>query len=258
MPPFCLPRRVMPIRSGARSPPKRRVGVHILRLNTVTILFSVVMATTFPSRVKHEAALQDASLDPGRSTAQETVSVPEFVSLINLSEFLLASEERPSASTEARQAAEALSARFAGSAGSDSEFLHVVVQQDPVAMNVLDAPKDPEKPPRVAVTSDDDAAKVGNLDRSKDMGETQKSEATAEPGATADSDAMMRLGAPGPRRAKSVRSSSERQSGVHQHGHRSVAAENTSRSRSASSGDGADTERLVGFTGLSADQMLSN
>ena len=225
----------------------------------MTILFSVVFAAAFPSRVRHEAALQDASRDASQSGAQETVSVPEFVSLINLSQFLLASEESSSASTDARRAAEALSARFAGSpTGSESEFLHVVVQQDPVAMNVLDAPKDPEKPPRVAVLSDDEAAKVRDLDGSKDNRETPKSEATDEPRTKVASDSMMRLGAPVPRRAKSVPSKLESQSGVRQQRRRWASADKASRSRSVSSGDGADTERLVGFTGLSADQMLSN
>jgi hypothetical protein len=229
----------------------------------VTVLFSVVMAGAFPSGVKRDAALPVDRAGPGQEAAQEAASVPEFVSLVNLSQFLLATEENVSVSPEARQAAEALSARFAGSptgseSKSESEFLHAVVQQDPVAMNVLDAPKDPEKPPRVAVLSDDDTANARDLDGLKGNGETAKSEATAEPRATAASGSMMRLGVPLPRGTKGVRSSSERQSGVRQHGPRSAAADKASRPRSASSGDGADTERLFGFTGLSADQMLSN
>jgi hypothetical protein len=228
----------------------------------VTILSSVVMAGAFPSGVKHDADLVTEKAGV-HAAAQETASVPEFVSLVNLSQFLLASEENLSVSTEARQAAEALSARFAGSptgseAGSESEFLHVVVQQDPVPMNLLDAPKDPEKPPRDVVASDDDTADARDLNESKDSAGTAKPEAASEAPTMAASDSMMRLGVPVPRSTKGVRSNLERQSGVRQRGHRSASADKTSKSRLTGSGKGADTERLVGFVGLSADQMLAN
>lgn len=123
-------------------------GDDVVRLNALTILFYAVLATAFPTNFKHEAAVDQAA--PAQQPELATATLPEFVSLSNLSSFLLASEGLTPVSTETRLAAEALSAKFASSSGgSERAFLHAVVQADPVAINLVDAPKDPEKPPRV-------------------------------------------------------------------------------------------------------------
>jgi len=119
------------IRADARSPIQVSRGGEVLRLNTVTILFGALMASSFPSKVKHEAISLTGPV-PGASNTQEPVSLPEFVSLINFSEFLLAAKANATESPSAREAAEILSAKFAGpSTGTNSEFLHAVVQNEP-------------------------------------------------------------------------------------------------------------------------------
>jgi len=158
-PPLLRPSRCMTlIRADARSPIQVSRGGEVLRLNTVTILFGALMASSFPSKVKHEAISLTGPV-PGASNTQEPVSLPEFVSLINFSEFLLAAKANATESPSAREAAEILSTKFAGpSTGTNSEFLHAVVQNEPVTPSVLDAPPiDPKTPALMAALSEGQA-----------------------------------------------------------------------------------------------------
>ena len=141
------------------------------------------MASSFPSKVKREVVSLTGPA-PRPAAVQEPVSVPEFVSLVNLSEFLLAAEDNAAVSPRAREAAEALSAKFAGplpSAASDTEFLHAVVQRDSVTPNVLEASLDSKKLPRIAALSESQAVRDPDPGPAQKVVEIAKVEATVEP-----------------------------------------------------------------------------
>jgi hypothetical protein len=221
-----------------------------LRLNAVTILFGALMASSFPSKVKHEAVSLTGPA-PGPSTTQEPVSLPEFVSLINFSEFLLAAKANATESPSAREAAEILGAKFAGpSTGTDSEFLHAVVQNEPVTPSVLDAPPiDPKTPPLMAALSEGQAPDEPEAEPAQDAVESAKSEATVEPPKAAEPDSNVRLKVRSPRQPKRTLARSARQGLARQ---RRVKSDPTSSKKITS------LDRLVGFVGLAPDSMLSN
>ena len=99
------------------------------------ILFTAALAIVLPSETKYEAAIAAAPAGP-----DQTAPLPEFVSLTNRSEFLLASQGTAFVSPDSRQAAEALSSKFAG----NSETVRVVVTTDPIATAALDPQNDPK------------------------------------------------------------------------------------------------------------------
>jgi hypothetical protein len=220
-----------------------------LRLNAVTILFGALMASSFPSKVKHEAVSLTGPAPT--SNAQEPVSLPEFVSLINFSEFLLAAKANATESPSAREAAEILGAKFAGpSTGTDSEFLHAVVQNEPVTPSVLDAPPiDPKTPPLMAALSEGQAPDEPEAEPAQDAVESAKSEATVEPPKAAEPDSNVRLKVRSPRQPKRTLARSARQGLARQ---RRVKSDPTSSKKITS------LDRLVGFVGLAPDSMLSN
>ena len=99
------------------------------------ILFTAALAIVLPSETKYEAAIAAAPAGP-----DQTVPLPEFVSLTNRSEFLLASQRRALVSPDSRQAAEALSSKFTG----NSETVRVAVTTDPIATAALNPQNDPK------------------------------------------------------------------------------------------------------------------
>jgi hypothetical protein len=99
-----------------------------------TILLIAVMATALPTRMKHEAAL--AAVPPDH---QQDVALPQYVSVENFGDFTLAYQDTAFASQDARQAAEALSNRFA----ENSEPVSSVSTLHP-ASAALDAQNDPK------------------------------------------------------------------------------------------------------------------
>ena len=99
------------------------------------ILFTAALAIVLPSETKYEAAIAAAPAGP-----DQTVPLPEFVSLTNRSEFLLASQGTAFVSPDSRQAAEALSSKFTG----NSETVRVAVTTDPIATAALDPQNDPK------------------------------------------------------------------------------------------------------------------
>jgi hypothetical protein len=215
----------------------------------VTILFGALMASSFPSKVKHEAVSLTGPA-PGTSNTQEPVSLPEFVSLINFSEFLLAAKANATESPSAREAAEILSAKFAGpSTGTNSEFLHAVVQNEPVTPSVLDAPPiDPKTPPLMAALSEGQAPEEPKAEPAQDAVESAKSEATAEPRTAAEPDSDVRPKVLGTRHAKRTRARSATQS----------LAQRRLKSEPTSSKKITSLDRLVGFVGLAPDPTLPN
>jgi len=99
------------------------------------ILFTAALAIVLPSETKYEAAIAAAPAGP-----DQTAPLPEFVSLTNRSEFLLASQGTAFVSPDSRQAAEALSSKFTG----NSETVRVAVTTDPIATAALNPQNDPK------------------------------------------------------------------------------------------------------------------
>lgn len=182
---------------------------------------------------------------------QEPVSLPEFVSLINFSEFLLAAKDNATESPSTREAAEILSAKFAGpSTSTNSEFLHAVVQNEPVTPSVLDTPPiDPKALPRVAALSEGQAADEPKAEPAQDAVETGKSEATVEPRNAAQPNQDVRLKVRNPRHAKRTGPRTARQG---------LAPQRRLKSEPTNSKKITSLDRLVGFVGLGPDPTLSN
>jgi len=250
-PPLLRPSRCMTlIRADARSPIQVSRGGEVLRLNTVTILFGALMASSFPSKVKHEAISLTGPV-PGASNTQEPVSLPEFVSLINFSEFLLAAKANATESPSAREAAEILSAKFAGpSTGTNSEFLHAVVQNEPVTPSVLDAPPiDPKTPALMAALPQGQAPEEPKAEPVQAVVESAKPEATVEPPKTAEPDSDVGSRVRSPRHTKRTLARSAKQGPARQ---RRLKPEPTSSKKITS------LDRLVGFVGLAPDPTLPN
>jgi len=67
----------------------------------------------FPTPIKHGALAQGSVVDALSVAASDAVTMPEFVPVINFSEFLLAVEQTAPKSPSVREEAEALSAKFA-------------------------------------------------------------------------------------------------------------------------------------------------
>jgi len=189
-----------------------------MRLNTLTILFSAVMATMLPSKTGYEAALAATPEATGRTSPQETALVPEFVSLTNLSQFLMASEETASASQDTRQAAEALSAKFAAVSGdSNFEIVRSEVQRDRIVPDTRDTRQDPKGHPAVIAISTTEAATVPDPKGSKHSVKvaTRKTAAATRP-ATASKSAV-RVKAQVNRLNKGAQLKLAKQSGGHRH-----------------------------------------
>lgn len=230
----------------------------VLRLNAVTILFGALMASSFPSKVKHEAVSLTGPA-PRPAAAQEAVSVPEFVSLINLSEFLLAAEDNAAVSPGAREASEVLSAKFAGPAPvshSNTEFFHAVVQKASVTPTVLDAPVDPKSLPRVAALSEGQAVPDPGPGLAQQAVETVKPEAAAEPRKAEIANSVVRPKTRGHRHTGHIRARSAKLSLARQRGRRPTPSPTSSNATSPKKISAFD--RLVGFLGLSPDPMLSH
>jgi hypothetical protein len=137
-----------------------------MRLNTLTIIFGAALASALPSKTSYEAALAAGPQGTGQTTPQETALVPEFVSSSHLSQFLMASEETGSATTDTRQAAEALSAKFAA-ASADLNSKPAVAQSDRIVLDVLDTRQDPKALAEVIPVSTPDASIVPDPKGSK-------------------------------------------------------------------------------------------
>ena len=230
------------------------------------------MASSFPSKVKREVVSLTGPA-PRPVAVQEPVSVPEFVSLVNLSEFLLAAEANAAVSPRAREAAEALSAKFAGplpSAASNTEFLHAVVQRDSVTPKVLEASLDSKNLPRIAALSESQAVRDPDPGPAQKVVEIAKVEATVEPPKEAAIKPVVRPKARGHRQTRHAqpkstkvslatrptRAKSAKVSLAHQRRQRPRPI--TASSNSTSSQKTSVFDRLVGFLGLTPDPSLSN
>lgn len=103
-----------------------------MKLKAISLLVGVVIASSFSTPTKYGAGNPADAADAIRPTATGAITVPEFVPVVNFSEFVLATEQfatenRPTA----RDAAEALSAKFALNSDAQRIELHEGPQQTP-------------------------------------------------------------------------------------------------------------------------------
>ncbi|HVZ03485.1 hypothetical protein [Hyphomicrobium sp.] len=219
----------------------------------MSVLLLAVAAATLPIH----AGQKFKSRATSNSTAPTRVAIklPDFVPIVNYDQFLLASRNedfvgRDGISTEVRTAAEALSAKFAGPrTGSGNALFRAVVQNDPIAPSLLDAPEDPKLGMQVAAISNSDDADPEKAASSVAPSTTHK--ATA-------SNTVVRRHVRGPRRTVLSRHRTAKRTVVRRTRNRVASAEPAQRSGPVYNGIGADLERLVGFGTLTQDSRLTN
>jgi len=113
-----------------------------MRVDTLTILLSAVLAIALPSISRYKFAVA-AVPDKTQTALLDLASLPEFVSPSNRAEFLLAAGETTVVSPDARKAAESLSTKFDGDAAG-SKDLGIVVSEQKVATEMPQSPNDQE------------------------------------------------------------------------------------------------------------------
>lgn len=102
---------------------KYRVGVCVVRFKAFIVAGGLIAATAFSAPVGQSSTAGAA--DAGHPPVREAVTVPEFVPILNFSQFVLATEQFSVANRDA--AAQSLSAKFA--AASDAQ--HIELNQGP-------------------------------------------------------------------------------------------------------------------------------
>jgi hypothetical protein len=240
----------------------------ILRLNAVTILFGAVLAAAFPAKVKHEALSLTGPV-PAPLAAVRPASFPEFVSLVNLSEFLLAVEANASASPDARKAAEELSAKFAGpmvAQNSDSETAGTGAGYDPIAPVASAVTITPETPLQVAALSEEGsdvlepevATDAPVVELAPVPIQPVKLEAIVKAPKAAPSKPVTRPKARSAHRGVDSRAKFTKQSLQRQPRRRGKLTNRVSKSRPDKVREVSAFDRLIGFVGLGPDPMLSN
>jgi hypothetical protein len=251
-------------RVAAQSPFWYRVGACVVKLNAAIVVFVGLISAAYPIHAEPEP-VRDAGLAASRGV-KEAVRLPDFVPVVNFDQFLLAYQQDGSGEMDGvapapRAAAEALSARFAPpSLKSDSQFLQVVVQQDPIGPNILDAATDPKVPGRIA-----SLAGVEKLGARQDAVDPKKADfliaSSGLSSGTGTADASVepqRRHARLSRRSIVARTRSARKGFTPRQARRVASAEPAQRSGSAYTGGGPDLDHIVGFGTLTPDNRLSN
>jgi hypothetical protein len=182
-----------------------------------------------------------------------SVDLPDYVPVINYDQFLLASRaDDPSdsdgISTQVRSAAEALSAKFAGSSSLKSQLARAAAQPDPVAPSIVEAPEDPKSRMQVA-----------SLSETNDVGVSAEAEkeptAASEARQEAETKSAVRRG---PRTTRHTAAATRKRRVVRHRSNRVASSATSQRSGSTYSGIGADLQRLVGFGSLTTDHRMTN
>jgi len=102
-----------------------RVGDCVVKFRAFFVAAGVVAASSFSTPVTFGSGNSADAADAGQLPAQEVVTVPEFVPILNFSQFVLATDQFGEANRA--RAAEMLSAKFAGT----SDGQHVQLNQGP-------------------------------------------------------------------------------------------------------------------------------
>lgn len=218
-----------------------------MKQKAFAILFTAALAVVLPSETKYEAAIAAAPAGP-----DQTAPLPEFVSLTNRSEFLLASQGTAIVSPDSRQAAEALSNKFAG----NSETVRVAVTTDPIATAALDPQNDPKSHIQLVAFAETGALIAPDPKGWQDHPKQAKLKPTVRKRtAVAKPAAKVRTKSKQP--SKGARSKLAAQGTPHQRQHRRSSA--TARKKlsvgSNDADDRTDPGQRVGFLGLFANPM---
>ncbi len=113
-----------------------------MKLKAITLLVGAAIASSFSTPTKYGAGSPADAADALRSEANSAVAVPEYVPVVNFSEFVLATEQFASEKRQTtRDAAEALSAKFASASDSQQTKLHQSPPQTiPIVTSALSIP----------------------------------------------------------------------------------------------------------------------
>jgi hypothetical protein len=219
-----------------------------MKLKAFAILCTAAMAIVLPSETKYEAAIAAAPAGP-----DQTAPLPEFVSLTNRSEFLLASRGTAFVSPDSRQAAEALSSKFA----EHSETARAVVTTDPTA--ALDPQNDPKSHIQLVAFAETGALIAPDPKGWQDHPKQAKLKPTVRKRTALEKPAA-KVRTKSKQLSKSARSKLAAQGTAHQRQHRHSSA--TARKKpSVASNDAdrrTDPDQHVGFLGLFAEPMPWN
>ena len=117
-----------PVRAGVDEWSHVSRGVCVVRFKTFILVGGAIVASSLSSPTQFGPASKAVAADGLRQAVEEAVTVPEFVPILNFSQFVLATEQFAEANrVTARGAAEALSAKFA----SASEGQRIELNQGP-------------------------------------------------------------------------------------------------------------------------------
>jgi hypothetical protein len=104
-------------------------GVCVVKLKAISLLVGAVIASSFSAPTKYGTGNRADAADAEPSVAKGTVTIPEFVPVVNFSEFVLATQQFASEKgLSGREAAEALSAKFASASDGQRVELHEAQQ----------------------------------------------------------------------------------------------------------------------------------
>lgn len=164
-------------------------GVCVVKFKTFIVVGGAIVASSFSSPAKFGPGSKADAADGVDRVAQEAVTVPEFVPILNFSQFVLATEQFAEANRVSglgRDAAEALSAKFASASDVQHVELHEVQQAPPIVESALslavpvsdpvERPAEPLADPVKIVTVTPEAAEepVAEAEhRQTEMNETQ-------------------------------------------------------------------------------------
>lgn len=136
------------MRAGSMSGSKYRVGVCVVKFKALIVAGGVIAASTLSAPVGQGS--KAGAADAGDLPVRETVTVPEFVPILNFSQFVLATEQFSTANRDA--AAQTIGAKFA----SASEGQRIELNQGPqptpaivetaISIAVPDPAEKPEEP----------------------------------------------------------------------------------------------------------------
>ncbi|CAA2137998.1 hypothetical protein HYPP_00739 [Hyphomicrobium sp. ghe19] len=113
-------------------------GVCVVKFKTFIVVGGAIFASSFSAPTKFGPVTRADAADGIQQTAQEAVTVPEFVPILNFSQFVLATEQFAEANRLSdRSAAEALSAKFALASEVQHVDLHQVRQTPAIIESAL-------------------------------------------------------------------------------------------------------------------------
>lgn len=162
-------------------------GVCVVKFRTFIVVGGAILASSFSAPTKFGPVTNADAADGIRQTVQEAVTVPEFVPILNFSQFVLATEQFAEANRLSdRTAAEALSAKFALASEVQHVDLHQVRQTPAIVESALslaapvsdpvERPAEPLADPVKVVTVVPEAAEAPAAEAEPQQAETTATE----------------------------------------------------------------------------------